>query len=121
MYNSDYCKIQHLKAKNAILCEWKEYCNGDDYRKPLLYAKDEIAKYNITTWITDTTHGFKNDDADTRWLLEEFVPMMIESSIEKIIFIITGESPLIEEIQGQEVALSEFFEVELVEDLEGIH
>jgi len=87
----------------------------------LLYAKDEIAKYNITTWITDTTHGFKNDDADTRWLLEEFVPMMIESSIEKIIFIITGESPLIEEIQGQEVALSEFFEVELVEDLEGIH
>jgi len=87
----------------------------------LLYAKDEIAKYNITTWITDTTHGFKNDDADTKWLLEEFVPMMIESSIEKIIFIIDPDSPLIEEIRGQEVALSEFFEVKLVEDLEGIH
>jgi len=120
MYNSDYCKLQHLKAQNAILCEWKEYCNGDDYREPLLYAKDEIVKYNITTWITDTTHGFKNDDADTRWLLEEFVPMMIESSIKKIIFIIASESPLIEEIRGQEVVLREYFEVKLIESLNDI-
>jgi len=117
MYNTPHCKVSHLKAQNALLCKWKQFCKGDKYRKPLLYAKDEIAKHNITTWITDTTHGFESDEADTKWLLEEFVPMMIESSIEKIIFIITKDSPLIEEIRGQEVALREFFEVELVEKL----
>jgi len=120
MYNSDYCKVSHLKAQNAILCKWKQFCKGDDYRKPLLYAKGEIAKHNITTWITDTTHGFESDKADTKWLLEEFVPMMIESNIEKIIFIIANDSPLMEEIRGQEVALREYFEVELVEDLHKI-
>jgi len=120
MYNSDYCKVQHLKAKNAILCEWKQFCKGDDYRNPLFYAKDEIAKHNITTWITDTTHGFESDKADTKWLLEEFVPMTIESSIEKIIFIIEKDSPLMEEIRGQEVALSKFFEVKLIESLDDI-
>jgi len=52
--------------------------------------------------------------------LEEFVPMMIESSIEKIIFIIASDSTLMEEIRGQEVALSEFFEVELVKNLKGM-
>jgi hypothetical protein len=117
MYNTPYCKVQHLKAKKAILCEWKQFCKGDDYRKPLLYAKDEIAKHNITTWITDITHGFESNEADTKWLLEEFMPMTIESSIEKIIFIISDDSPLIEEIRGLEVALSEYFDVELVDDL----
>jgi len=119
MYNTPYCKVSHLKTQNAILCEWKQFwfCKGDDYRNPLLYAKDEIAKHNITTWITDTTHGFESDEADTKWLLEEFVPMMIESSIEKIIFVIDSDSPLIEEIRGQEVALNEYFEVELKEKL----
>jgi hypothetical protein len=120
MYESDYCKIQYLKAQNAILCEWKQFCKGDDYRNPLLYAKDEIAKHNITTWITDTIHGFESDEADTKWLLEEFVPMMIESSIEKIIFLIASDSPLMEEIRGQKMALREFFEVRLIESLDDI-
>jgi len=115
MHENDYCKIQYLKAQNAILCEWKQFCKGDDYRNPLLYAKDEIAKHNITTWITDTINGFESDEADTKWLLEEFMPMMTESSIEKIIFIISDDSPLMEEIRGQEVALKEFFEVELMD------
>jgi len=120
MYNSDYCKVQQIKAKNAILCKWKQFCKGDDYRNPLLYAKDKIAKHNITTWITDTTHGFESDEADTKWLLEEFISIMIESSIEKIIFVIADDSPLMEEIRGQEMALSKFFEVRLIENLDDI-
>jgi len=120
MYNTPYCKVSHLKAQNTILCEWKQFCKGNEYRKPLLYTKDEIAKYNITTWITDTTHGFESDESDTKWLLEELIPMMIESNIEKIIFIIEKESSLMEEIQGQEVALSKFFEVRLIESLDDI-
>ena len=119
-YNTPYCKVQQLKAQNAILCQWKQFCKGDDYREPLCYAQAEINKHTLTTWITDTTHGFESEEADTKWLLEEFMPTMIESSIIKIIFIISPQSPLMEEIRGQEVALKAYFEVELVEDLEGI-
>jgi len=117
MYNTSYCKIQHLRAQNAILCKWKQFCKGDDYRDPLRYALEEIDKHRITTWITDTTHGFEGEEADTKWLLEEFVPKAIESSIEKIVFIIANDSPLHDEIEGQTVTLREYFEVELVEDL----
>ena len=42
---------------------------------------------------------------------------MISSSIEKVIFIIADYSPLMDEIKGQKMALSQFFEVELVERL----
>ena len=120
MYNSKYCQLSHLKEQNAILCEWKAFCKGDDYRNPLKFATKEIEKHKIGTWITDTTNGFESEEADTQWLLEEFVPSMISSSIEKVVFIIANDSPLLEEIKAQEVALSEFFEVELVESLDNI-
>ena len=117
MYNTPHCQLQHLKEKNAILCKWKQFCKGDDYRNPLKFAVKEIEKYKITTWITDTTNGFESTEVDTKWLLEEFVPSMISSSIKKVVFIIVNNSPLLEEIKAQEVALSEFFKVELVEKL----
>jgi len=118
MYNTQYCKVKYQKEKNAIFCEWKQFCRGDDYRNPFSYALEEINKHNITTWITDTRNGFENEEADTKWLLEELMPKMIESSIEKIIFIIKNDSLLIDEIRGQQKPLEEFFEVELVENLE---
>ena len=120
IYNTPYCQLQHLKAQNAILCRWKQFCKGDDYRNPFKYAMQEIEKHQISTWITDTTYGFESDKADTQWLLEEFVPSMIESSIKKVIFIIADDSPLMKEISAQKVALSQFFEVELVESLEQV-
>ena len=114
MYNTKFCKITHLKKENAILCEWKQFCRGDDYRDPLRYAKEEINKHNISTWITDTTKGFESEEADIMWLLEKFMPQMIESSVEKIIFIMKEDSALKSEIEGQIEALSEFFEVKVI-------
>ena len=116
MYNTPYCQIQYLKEKNAILCRWKQFCQGEDYRKPFRYGLELIKKHNITTWITDTTHGFENEEADTMWLLEEIMPKFVESSLEKIVFVIASDSPLRGEILGQKEALGAFFEVELVEE-----
>jgi len=36
------------------------------------------------TWITDTTHGFENEEADMIWLLQEIILKFIESSLEKL-------------------------------------
>ncbi len=112
IYNTQYCQLQHLKAQNAILCQWKQFCKGNDYRNPLIFATQEIEKHQITTWITDTTNGFESEEADTKWLLEEFVPSMINSSIKKVMFLIANDSPLMDEIKEQKIALSKFFEVE---------
>ena len=111
IYSTPYCQLQHLKVKNAILCEQKQFCKDDDYHELLKFAIQEIEKHQITTQITNTTNGFKSEEADTKWLLEEFVPSMISSSIEKVLFIIANDSPLMDEIKAQEVALGQFFRV----------
>jgi len=120
MYNTPYCKVAYLEEKNAIFCTWKQFCKEDDYRNPFRYALVEIHKHNITTWIVDTNTGFENEEADTEWLVNELMPKMIESSVEKIIFIIKTDSTLMDEIMGQVDSLGKYFEVELVESLENI-
>jgi len=115
MYNTPYCQVEYLEKKHAIFSAWKTFCQGDDYRNPLRYASEMIEKYTPRTWIIDTSHGFECVEADTQWLIEEFMPQMVESSLKKIIFVIKKNSPLMAEIMGQKEALGEFFEVELVE------
>ncbi|WP_295418878.1 alpha/beta hydrolase [Sulfurovum sp.] len=120
IYESKYCEVKYLESHHAVFCQWKAFCKGEDYRAPLRLGLELINKHEATTWITDTTHSFENEEADTKWLLEEFMPLMIESSVSKIIFIIANDSPLLDEIKGQEVALKGFFEVALVEDFKEI-
>jgi len=115
-YRSSYCEVGLLKESHAVLCKWKRFCRSNDYRDPFRYGAELIEKYQPKIWITDTTNGFENEEEDTKWLLEEFIPKMIESSIEKIIFIIKKDSLLIDEIERQVESLKQFFEVELVEE-----
>ena len=117
MYNSDFCQVTYDLKKDVVLCRWKQFCKGEDYKAPLRYGLKLIAKHQPKIWITDTTNGFESDPEDTAWLLESFLPQTIESSIEKVVFIIAPDSPLMAEIEGQAVALREFFEVALVEKI----
>ncbi len=119
MFESAFCKVTYDADKNAVLCQWKRFCKGDEYRDPLRYGLELIQQYHPTLWVTDTTHGFESEADDTRWLVEEFLPQTVGSSIENIIFIMRDESPLRDEIEGQAKALREYFDVKIAESLEG--
>lgn len=118
IYETAFCKVTYLQNYNAIFCQWKQFCKADDYRNPLEYGLKLINKKQATTWITDTTNGFENEAEDTAWLLENFMPKVIESSCDTIIFIIKKDSPLKDEIDGQAKALSQYFNVRQIEKLE---
>lgn len=117
MFESDFCNVTYTIDQNAILCRWKKFCSGDDYREPLKYGLELIFKHNASTWITDTTNGFESEADDTRWLVEDFLPQTIGSSIKNIVFIMRDDSPLRDEIEGQAAALKEYFDVEIVKSL----
>ncbi len=121
MYETKFCKIEYLQKHNAIFCQWKQFCKGDDYRNPFEYGLKLINEKNATVWITDTTNGFENESEDTVWLLESFMPKIIESSCDTIVFIIKKDSPLKNEIDGQKKALSQYFIVRQIEKFEDLN
>ncbi|CUV65311.1 conserved hypothetical protein [Sulfurovum sp. enrichment culture clone C5] len=120
MYETKFCKVKYLQKHNAIFCQWKQFCKGDDYKNPFEYGLKLIHEKNATVWITDTTNGFENDSEDTIWLFESFMPKIIESSCDTIVFIIKKDSFLKDEIDGQTKGLSQYFSVKQIEELEDL-
>ena len=120
MFESEFCKVEYLQNINAVLCTWKKYCEFNDYREPLQYGLKLINQNNATTWITDTSNGFESTPEDNEWLATKFSPQAINSTCEKVVFIIKNDSPLKNEIELQEQLLKQFFEVELAEELSNV-
>ncbi|WOE68851.1 transglutaminase family protein [Hydrogenimonas thermophila] len=118
MFESKFCKVEYLEKYNAVFCHWKKFCKADDYRIPFEFGLKLIKNKNATAWITDTTNGFENEPEDRKWLLDNFIPKTIDSSCSTIIFIIKNNSPLKNEIDEQTKALSQFFSVKQVENLD---
>ena len=120
MFETEYCKVEYLKNQNAVFCQWKKFCNAENYRAPFEYGLKLINEHNASIWITDTTHGFENEAADTQWLFQTFIPKVIDSSCDTIVFIIQEDSPLKEEIEQHEAGLSDYFKVQKVSSLEAV-
>ena len=120
MFETEFCKIEYIKKYNAVFCQWKKFCQYDDYRQPLEFGLTLINENNTKIWITDTTNGFESNPEDTKWLLESFIPKTINSSCDTIIFIIKDNSPLKNEIDEQSKALSQYFNVRQVESLDNL-
>ena len=120
MFETPFCKIEYLPDLNAVLCSWKAYCEGDDYRAPLVYGLQLIHEKSAATWITDTSKGFQSRDEDNVWLATEFTPQAIESSCQNIVFIISDDSPLQDEIALHSQILEHAFNVRSVTCLQEI-
>jgi len=120
MFETEFCKIAYLEDHNAVLCRWKKRCSFEDYRTPLESGLQLINDKEASMWITDTTNGFESVPEDTEWLIETFMPKVIGSPCKTITFIIQEESPLKEEIEQQEKALSQFFKVQKIKTLNEI-
>ena len=120
MYQTDFCHIEYLKDIDAVLCTWKQFCQGDSYRDPLRYGLALLNEKECQNWITDTTNGFENSPEDTAWLLNEFIPKTIESSCKKLFFIIEPDSPIKDEIESQAEALRKFFTVHLCKNMDAL-
>ena len=120
MYSSKYCEVSYLENKNAILCKWKSYCEGKDYQEPLEYGLELANKNKTTIWITDATNGFRSKESDNLWLASEFSPKAISSTIKTIIFIITKDSELYDEILLHSNILKQFFEVKILSSIDKI-
>ena len=113
-YRSQYCEVLYLENEKAVFCKWKSFCRDDAYREPLKFGLKLINIKQSKVWITDATDGFLNEEKDTQWLLNRFMPKAIESSMEKIVFIVNDNAQLKKEIASQTESLSEFFQIEIV-------
>lgn len=101
MYFSEFCDVRYIQSYNVVLVEWKKFCNGEDYRKPLMHALDIIRKYDGCNYVADTRNGFECVAEDTQWVADYFMPYAVSYGCKFIFFIIDSNNSLKEELEEQ--------------------
>ncbi|MDL2236862.1 hypothetical protein LJC56_03395 [Christensenellaceae bacterium OttesenSCG-928-K19] len=109
MYRSGFCEVGYLNDLNVVLVTWKQFCQGSNYRKPLLHALSLMRQNAGCNYVADTRSGFENDPEDTKWLQEVFLQRAAETGCEHIFFIIDADERLKTELEGQAVFLAHIF------------
>ena len=111
MYKSAFCDVSYNKELNIVFVEWKKFCRGNDYREPLLLAVDIMKNHVGCNYCADTRNGFENEQDDTQWVFDVFLPQTAKTSCKKIFFIIDNNNTLEDELEGQSVELGKQFDV----------
>ena len=111
MYRSEFSDVTYLDDLNVVFVKWKKFCRQDDYRNPLLFALDVMRSHNNCHYVADTRNGFENEDSDTQWLFDVFLPLTKTTTCRAFFFIIDNDNKLKEELEGQAVELKKSFDV----------
>ena len=111
MYQSEFCNVCYLPDTKVVFVEWKKFCRDKDYREPLLHAIEIMATHEDCHYVADTRNGFENEEADTQWVFNEFIPRAANAGCKYIFFIIHPDNNLKDELEGQSVELKKFFQV----------
>ena len=111
MYRSEFSDVTYLEDLNVVFLKWKKFCRQDDYRKPLLYALDIMKNHLDCHFVADTRDGFENEQDDTQWLHDVFLPQSASTTCKAIFFIIDNDHTLKKELEMHSVALRKFFDV----------
>jgi hypothetical protein len=111
MYSSRFCDVEYNEELNIVLVTWKAFCRDDAYRNPLRCALEIMQKHPGCSYCADTRNGFENEEADTQWLFDVFLPQAAATSCKKIFFIIDRDHSLKEELEGQAAELRKRFDV----------
>lgn len=117
MYQTEYCKVSYLEEYNVVFVEWKKFCRGEDYRRPLEYALEIIKNNAGCNYVADTRNGFENEPEDTKWVADVFMPTASIYGCRCIYFIIDKENSLKEELEGQESDSKDKLEFRYIYDL----
>jgi hypothetical protein len=111
LYLSEFCDVSYLEDLNVVFVKWKKLCRHDDYRKPLLYAIEIMKSHDNCHYVADTRNGFENEEDDTQWVFNVFLPQTALTTCKVIFFIIDTDNKLKEELEGQSVELRKQFDV----------
>lgn len=120
MFQSEFCDVSYLPELNAAFVQWKKFCRDKDYRAPLLYAVEIMKAHDGCRYVADTRTGFENEEADTQWVFNEFIPLAASAGCKYIFFIINPDNRLKEELEGQSAELKKHFEVIVCHGLEEV-
>ncbi len=120
MLLSDHCDVLYATELNCVFIKWKKYCEGEDYRKPLLHAADILRQHDGCNVVMDIRESMGFSDSDTAWLHEIFSVAAYNSGCRHFFFIRNNSSTDTRWLDDQAALLQRSFSVRCCEGFDDI-
>lgn len=65
----------------AVVHTWESFATGDAFREGCERLLDAVRDHDASKVLVDTRGLEAHDEADERWLLEEWVPRLVEAGV----------------------------------------
>lgn len=113
-YSSPYCTVNYIAEENIVFLVWKQFCCGEEYRAPTLFAVDLLRRFPNSTFVTDARNGFEDSKEDVAWGFSKLLPAMAKTECKQAIFIMNQINEIEEEMDMWTKEFLKYFAVKKV-------
>lgn len=110
-FDSEFCNVRYMEDDNVVLLTWKKFAQGDDYRRPTLFASNLLKQYSHSNFVVDARNGFEDDKEDVEWGFSELLPNMATSDCKFVTFIMEKAPDIEEEMDMWTKEFGKYFAV----------
>lgn len=113
-FDSEFCNVKYVEEVNVVMITWKKFCCYDNYRKPTMFAKEQLKKHQNSNLIIDARNGFEDEKADVEWAFSVLLPAMAGTDCNIVVFIMEEVNKIEAEMDMWSKEFSKYFRVEKV-------
>lgn len=83
-YESDCVRISFNETQQLGVAEWNGFLSSKDFRENALRCLELIERYELRSWLGDNRKMKAIRQADQQWMVEEFIPKLLDSSLRRL-------------------------------------
>jgi hypothetical protein len=86
-YNEDHLTVRYDERLDAVVMEWHEFAEGEQYRDGLDAGLELVEEKRAQNWLADLRDMETVSEEDKQWSNEQWFPRALESSLEQMAII----------------------------------
>jgi len=83
-YDSDFLTIEWDESIEAVVMNWTDFAEGEDYREGLNEGLELVKRHDSENWLADLRDMKAVSQEDQEWTQEEWHSRAFDSSLEKM-------------------------------------
>lgn len=86
-FDSKYLRIYWEEVPNHVRTEWHGFVHNDDFKEGLKRALELAREKKTRLWLGDLTDLKVLTQDDKQWIIEKWIPLLVELKIKKVAFV----------------------------------
>ena len=90
-YENEHIRLRFDEELQLGVGEWKGFASSNEIRAAALRSLEFVNEYGISRWLSDRRKMKAIRQQDQQWTVEEYIPKVLESPLQRIATIVSED------------------------------